>query len=79
MQTLDGFGTLRAAAADRRADHGGRDADNAPSLDHPPGYYGTAGSPRAINVLGPKSVLAPLPALPAGAERLTYESRERCR
>ncbi len=39
--------------------------DLVPSLDHPPGYYGTGTSPRAINVLGPNSKLAPLPAAAA--------------
>jgi hypothetical protein len=48
--------------------------DLVPSLDHPPGYYGAGGSPRAVNVLGPKSTIAPLPALPPGTERLSYAS-----
>ncbi len=48
--------------------------DLVPSLDHPPGYYGAGGSPHAVNVLGPKSTVAPLPALPTGTERLNYQS-----
>jgi hypothetical protein len=74
LQTLDGYGVLTpppptaqpVAAADVR--------DLVPSLDHPPGYYGAGGSPHAVNVLGAKSTIKPLPSLPAGTERLSYSS-----
>jgi len=74
LQTLNGFGvpgppppTAQPVAAEKAH-------DLVPSLDHPPGYYGAGASPRAINVLGPKSTVAPLPSLPSGADRLSYES-----
>jgi hypothetical protein len=74
LQTLDGFGILKPPPATAQPVPAAKVHDLVPSLDHPPGYYGAGSSPRAVNVLGPKSALAPLPALPAGAERLNYES-----
>ena len=74
LQTLDGFGILKPPPPTAQPVPAAKVHDLVPSLDHPPGYYGAGGAPRAVNVLGPKSTLAPLPALPAGAERLSYES-----
>ncbi len=74
LQTLDGFGELRQPPPTAQPVSAAQVHDLVPSLDHPPGYYGTGTSPRAINVLGPKSVLSPLPSLPPGVERLSYES-----
>ncbi len=74
LQTLDGFGILTPPPPTAQPVPAAKVHDLVPSLDHPPGYYGAGGSPRAVNVLGPKSMIAPLPALPAGAERLSYES-----
>lgn len=74
LQTLDGFGILRQPPPTAQPLPAAKVHDLVPSLDHPPGYYGTGASPRAVNVLGPKSTLAPLPALPSGTERLSYES-----
>jgi hypothetical protein len=74
LQTLDGFGILAPPPPTAQPVPAAKVHDLVPSLDHPPGYYGAGGSPRAVNVLGPKSVIAPLPALPTGTERLSYES-----
>jgi hypothetical protein len=74
LQTLDGFGTLRAPPPTAQPVPAAEVHDLVPSLDHPPGYYGAGASPRAVNVLGAKSTLAALPSLPTGAERLSYES-----
>jgi len=74
LQTLDGFGILQPPPPTAQPVPAAKVHDLVPSLDHPPGYYGAGGSPRAVNVLGPKSVLAPLPALPASTDRLSYES-----
>jgi len=70
---LDGFGDLKppppSAQPIKRAD-----ADKVTaSLDHPPGYYGQGGAPRAINIVTPKTTLAALPAPPSGALRLGYD------
>jgi hypothetical protein len=74
LQTLDGFGILRQPPPTAQPLPSAKLHDLVPSLDHPPGYYGTGASPRAVNVLGPKSTLTPLPSLPAGTERLSYEA-----
>ncbi len=74
LQTLDGFGILAPPPPTAQPVPAAKVHDLVPSLDHPPGYYGAGGSPRAVNVLGPKSTIAPLPALPTGTERLNYAS-----
>ncbi len=74
MQTLDGFGTIKPPPPSAQPVASAKLDGMEPSLDHPPGYYGTSGSPRALNTIGPKSTLAPLPALPAGVERRGYAS-----
>jgi hypothetical protein len=74
LQTLDGYGILKSPPPTAQPISAAKVHDIQPTLDHPPGYYGTASSPRAINVLAATSKLAPLPALPAGVQRLSYES-----
>lgn len=75
VQTLDGFGILRPPPPTAEAIPTEKLASVEASLVHPPGYYGAQGSPRALNVLGSKSELAPLPAQPLGASRMLYESQ----
>ena len=55
LQTLDGFGILAPPPPTAQPIPAAKAHDLVPSLDHPPGYYGAGGSPRAVNVLGPKS------------------------
>jgi hypothetical protein len=74
LQTLDGFGVLKPPPPTAQPIRASTVNTLIPSLDHPPGYYGAGGSPRAINVLEPKSTLEPLPFLPAQVQRLSYES-----
>ncbi|MHA1179224.1 MAG: DUF4159 domain-containing protein [Alphaproteobacteria bacterium] len=74
LQTLDGFGVLKPPPPTAQPIRASKVNALIPSLDHPPGYYGAGGSPRAINVLRPKSTLEPLPFLPAQVQRLSYES-----
>ncbi|MEL7048200.1 MAG: DUF4159 domain-containing protein [Pseudomonadota bacterium] len=66
-QTLDGFGALRPPPPTARALTLAQLDEIAPDLDHPPGYYGPAGSPRSLNILRPSQTLKPL-AVPTGAE-----------
>lgn len=73
-QTLDGFGTLRSPPPTAQPVASVKLQDLKPSLDNPPGYYGPAGAPRAINVLTPQSELKPLSSLPASVERRGYEN-----
>jgi Domain of unknown function (DUF4159)/Aerotolerance regulator N-terminal len=74
LQTLDGFGILKPPPPTAQPVSAAKVHNLVPSLDHPPGYYGAGGTPRAVNVLGEKSTISPLPALPASAQRLSYES-----
>jgi hypothetical protein len=71
-QVLDGYGTLRSPTPTAQAIAASRIDTLAPSLDHPPGYYGPATSPRALNVVTPRTELKPLPRLP-NVEQRTYE------
>lgn len=73
VQILDGYGVLKAPPPTAKAAPASQIFNLPSSLDHPPGYYGSAGAPRALNVVGPKTVLNPLPALPAGVERRGYD------
>jgi hypothetical protein len=70
---LDGFGLLKSPPPTTQAIAAAKIADARPSAEHPPGYYGPAGSPRALNLMTPKSLLKPLPAMPAGTEKRVYE------
>jgi hypothetical protein len=74
LQTLDGFGLLKPPPPTAQAIPIAKFANTIASLDHPPGYYGLAGSPRAINVVRPGATLAPLPPFPPAATRLAFES-----
>jgi len=74
LQTLDGYGVLVPPPPTAQPIAASEVRDLVPSLDHPPGYYGAGSSPHAVNVLGPKSTLKPLPSLPAGTEHLSYAS-----
>jgi uncharacterized protein DUF4159/aerotolerance regulator-like protein len=74
LQVLDGFGLLKNPPPTTQGIAASKIADARPNAENPPGYYGPAGAPRALNLLTPKSLLKPLPALPAGAERRLYES-----
>jgi hypothetical protein len=74
LQTLDGFGVLKPPPPTAQPIPASKINNLIPSLDHPPGYYGAGGSPRAVNVLGAKSRLEPLPSLPTQVQRLSYAS-----
>ena len=75
IQVLDGYGTLKSPPPTAQAFAAAKLAETKPSADHPPGYYGSQATPRALNVIAPKTVLKPLPALPASAERRAYTSQ----
>ncbi|MEM9355939.1 MAG: DUF4159 domain-containing protein, partial [Pseudomonadota bacterium] len=73
VQVLDGFGQLipppPTASPIARKDFSKMTA----RAEHPPGFYGPAGRPQALNILGPESELKPLPSLPGSFSRLAYE------
>ena len=72
-QVLDGYGTLRSPPPTAQAITAKQLADAKSSAEHPPGLYGPAASPRALNLLSAKTVLSPLPSLPSGFERRALE------
>lgn len=74
IRTLDGAGALKAPPPTAEPLKASALATTVPSRKHPPGYYGNSGSPRAVNVLTPKTVLTPFPALGGNVQRLTYEN-----
>jgi uncharacterized protein DUF4159/aerotolerance regulator-like protein len=73
LQVLDGFGLLKSPPPTTQAIAAAKIQDTKPSAENPPGYYGPAGAPRALNLMTPKSLLQPLPSLPLGTERRVYE------
>jgi hypothetical protein len=73
VQVLDGYGLLQPPAATTQAISLSKLPETKPSSEHPPGYYGPAGAPHALNLLTPKSLLKPLPELPSGIERRAFE------
>ncbi|HUS98014.1 MAG TPA: DUF4159 domain-containing protein [Hyphomicrobiaceae bacterium] len=75
VQVLDGRGALRpppptVSSISRAAFDKVR-----PESKHPPGYYGPAGRPRALNIMTEATVLKPLPTLPARAVVRIYEDQ----
>jgi hypothetical protein len=73
IQVLDGFGTLKPPPPTAQPIASARIDTLKTSVDHPPGYYGTESTPRALNVVGMKTELKPLPGLAGGVERRTFE------
>ena len=73
LQVLDGFGLLKNPPPTTQGIAAAKIADAKPNAENPPGYYGPAGAPRALNLLTQKSLLKPLPSLPIGVERRAYE------
>jgi len=73
LQVLDGFGLLKNPPPTTQAIAAAKIAEARPNADNPPGYYGPANAPRALNLMTPKSQLKPLPAMPSGAERRVYQ------
>lgn len=69
LETLDGFGRLQGA--------GGLASALPPEVDaavgprHPPGFYGSDLTRRALNLTGSVKEIVPLGALPAGVERVS--------
>ena len=72
--TLDGFGILKAPPPTAEAIPAAKLMTTLASLEHPPGYYGPAGSPRSLNIITPQTVLQPLPSPPQGTSRFAYEA-----
>lgn len=74
LKTLSGTGMLVSPPPTAEPLKAGEIGAIRPNFEHPPGYYGQAAAPRAVNVLTVKSTLAPFPELPASVARLTYDN-----
>ena len=72
VETLDGFGRLQRAPASVQTIAAGTFADTIASPSHPPGFYGTPDTRRALNLAGAVKGFAALGELPPGAERENY-------
>lgn len=75
VTTLDGFGTLQTPPPTAEAIDASALNSLVPSLRHPPGYYGSPATPRAVNVLTAKSELNPIDISAANPETRSYENR----
>ena len=74
LHTLDGFGAIGpppATAKPLSADYRDR-----ATLDHPPGYYGPAEGPLAVNTLATADRIAPLDTANLHAKRASYTNAE---
>ena len=76
IKTLDGFGQLGTPPLRVSPLPADRLDTIVPGLDHPPGYYGTAAAPRALNIVTGKTVLAPMGAIEGAAEAAGYSLRK---
>ena len=69
LETLDGFGQLERAPPTARPVAGKDVATTAASPVHPPGFYGTPDTKRALNLANGIGALKPIADLPAGTVR----------
>ena len=74
LRTLDGFGAFGpppSTAKPMPADYRDR-----ATTDHPPGFYGPAEGPIAVNTLAPSDRIAPLDTSALKARRASYTNAE---
>ena len=76
IQSLDGFGNLRQPPPYAQAIPTNEWQTRMPSHNHPPGYYGAPGNPRALNIARQDSVFNPLPPLPTSAQQIGFDQKE---
>ena len=74
LETLDGFGRLQRAPSTARPISGKEVGSTAVSPKHPPGFYGTADTKRALNLSAGIEELKPVQSLPADTVRETLTS-----
>jgi Domain of unknown function (DUF4159)/Aerotolerance regulator N-terminal len=68
LETLDGFGRLQHAPPTARPIAGKELASTVASPQHPPGFYGTADTKRALNLSAGVTELKPIEDLPEGTQ-----------
>ena len=74
IETLDGFGRLQRAPPTARPISGKEVASAIASPQHPPGFYGTTDSKRALNLSAGIAELKPIVSLPPGSTRESFPS-----
>ncbi len=74
IETLDGFGQLQRAPPTARPISGKEVASAIASPQHPPGFYGTTDSKRALNLSAGVAELKPIEGLPPGTTRESFPS-----
>jgi hypothetical protein len=74
IETLDGFGQLQRAPPTARPISGKEVASAIASPQHPPGFYGTTDSKRALNLSAGVAELKPIESLPPGTIRESFPS-----
>jgi len=74
QQVLDGFGRLTPPSPNTSPIAANRLAEVVPGPGQPPGLYGSSTYRRAINLSPSIDTIEPLPALPSGIARTTYET-----
>jgi hypothetical protein len=72
LETLDGFGQLQRAPPTARPVAGKDIATTTASPAHPPGFYGTPDTKRALNLANGIGALKPIADLPAGTVRAGF-------
>jgi hypothetical protein len=72
LETLDGFGRLQHAPPTARPIAAKEIGTTTPSPRHPPGFYGTTDSRRALNLSDGITELKPIGDLPEGVARETF-------
>ena len=72
IETLDGFGRLQRAPPTARPISGKEVASAIASPQHPPGFYGTTDSKRALNLSAGIAELKPIESLPPGTTRESF-------
>jgi hypothetical protein len=72
IETLDGFGRLQRAPPNARPISGKELASAIASPQHPPGFYGTSDTKRALNLSAGITELKPIESLPPGTIRESF-------
>jgi hypothetical protein len=76
IKTLDGFGQLGTPPLRVSPLPADKVDSVVPGLEHPPGYYGPAAQPRALNIVSAKTKLEPMGAIEGAAESAGYTMRK---
>ncbi len=76
LASLDGFGRLTDPPVTAQAIPAAELDRVRPGPTRPPGFYGPPGRARALNLIGPKTRLQALGALPAAMRKTTYHTEK---